>query len=99
MFQVMGRSYGMGDDIDESELDAELELLEDDLEATGTGADLEGELSGMPDYLPTAPSQIPEQQPLPPNAAEDLPSGGGGGGTPIAAGSGGLDEFGLPLAP
>mmetsp|Transcript_58599 Transcript_58599/g.115077 ORF Transcript_58599/g.115077 Transcript_58599/m.115077 type:complete len:237 (-) Transcript_58599:319-1029(-) len=90
---VMGRSYGMGDDIDESELDAELELLEDDFEATGTGADMEGELSGMPDYLPAAPSQVPEQQPLPPNAAEEQPS------APVAAGIGGLDEFGLPMAP
>eukprot|EP00614_Pseudopedinella_elastica_P027447 CAMPEP_0172642104 /NCGR_PEP_ID=MMETSP1068-20121228/230692_1 /TAXON_ID=35684 /ORGANISM="Pseudopedinella elastica, Strain CCMP716" /LENGTH=204 /DNA_ID=CAMNT_0013455847 /DNA_START=79 /DNA_END=690 /DNA_ORIENTATION=+ len=49
--EVMGRSYGLGDDVDESELDSELAMLEDELE----GLD-EDEAAGMPDYLPSAPS-------------------------------------------
>ena len=84
---MMGRSYGLGEDIDEADLDAELAMLEEDLAADPL------ESGGMPDYLPTAPSAavVP---PLPAGVAEDpapVAAGGGGGG--------GLDEFGLPMAP
>ncbi len=47
----MGRSYGLGDDVYESELDAELSMLEDDFESVDDAA-------GVPDYMPAAPSQV-----------------------------------------
>jgi hypothetical protein len=49
----MGRSYGLGEDIDEADLDAELSMLEDELEGLG-----ESEAAGVPDYMPTAPSAV-----------------------------------------
>lgn len=79
----MGRSYGLGGDIDEAELDAELSMLENDLEAVGDAA-------GVPDYMPTAPSQVPAAAAKTPAAAHA---------DPVPAGAGGLDEFGLPMAP
>ena len=49
----MSRSYGLGEDVDESELDAELSMLEDELESSPVD-----EAATMPDYMPTAPSQV-----------------------------------------
>ncbi len=56
--EAMGRSYAVPDDIDESDLMAELDGLEDDLGAEELGA------GGVPSYmqepdlnLPTAPTQ------------------------------------------
>jgi len=72
--EIMGRSYGLPDDVDEEDLDAELEALDDlDLE------DLEdGEEDAVPDYLksssmPSAPTADVEGQdeyglPSPPTA-------------------------------
>ena len=60
--EIMGRSYGLPDDVDEDDLDAELEGLDDlDLE------DEEGEEDAVPDYLksssmPSAPTADVEGQ-------------------------------------
>jgi len=48
--EVMGRSYGLPDELDEADLDAELACLEDELEG------LEEEEAGVPSYLPSAPT-------------------------------------------
>ena len=94
LLQVMGRSVGNVDDVDEAELDAELEMLESELDAVGESGGVEE--AGLPDYLPEAPNGAP--------AMPVVPAGGGGGAAeqPAAvaspAASGGLDEFGLPLS-
>ena len=79
---ALGRSYGIGDDIDEADLDAELACLDDEL-----GMDeLDADADSTPAYLqPADPGALPEQPtnlPPPPNA------------NPAAA----VDEFGLPVA-
>jgi charged multivesicular body protein 5 len=97
--EVMGRSYGLGEDVNEADLDAELAGLEDEFDSF----EMEGEeaaAAAPADYLPSAPSAEPEAGlDLPPAApveaadAGAVAAGGGGGG------GGGLDEFGLPMAP
>ena len=93
---LMGRSYGLPDEIDEADLDAELEALDDELESgvgdsylTDAGASTYGvgvsaggvsSATGMPSAAAPAPS-------MPAAVA----AGGGGGGYQ-------LDEFGAPIA-
>ncbi len=82
--EVMGRSYGIGDDIDESELEAELEGLEDEWEAE-TSADAE---PSIPSYLtPAAATQQPS-----------LPSALIGESAAASEKRQGVDEYGLPVA-
>lgn len=50
--EVLGRSYGLGDEIDECDLDAELDCLGDELESA---VGLDDELSS-PSYLSALPS-------------------------------------------
>lgn len=82
--EVLGRSYGLPDGMDELDLDAELACLEDELESE----DIE---SSAPAYL--QPSSLPSQP-------HSLPSSSGGGvkNSAIAAPSAAvqLDEYGLP---
>ena len=57
--EVMGRSYGLGEDVNEADLDAELAGLEDEFDSF----EMEGEEAAAPapaDYLPSAPSAEPE---------------------------------------
>ena len=80
---MMGRAYGMPDEIDEADLDAELACLEDELEGFE-----EGETEAAPSYLqpagmPVEPSAVPAGAPAADAAAE----------------AGGVDAFGLPVAP
>lgn len=64
--QVMGRSYGVGEDIDESELEAELMGLEEDWaldEEIPAAAEEVGE-EGLPSYLaqtPAVPTSTPKK--------------------------------------
>mmetsp|Transcript_20126 Transcript_20126/g.58864 ORF Transcript_20126/g.58864 Transcript_20126/m.58864 type:complete len:231 (-) Transcript_20126:125-817(-) len=81
--ELMGRSYGLPDELDEADLDAELACLEDELE----GID-EGEDAGVPSYLPTAPTA--EVGGI--GAAEEPAAA-------VPAAADGVDEFGLPMAP
>ncbi len=82
--EALGRSYGVPDDIDEADLEAELDLLEDEVAAEAVAAK-EGAGSvgagATPSYLQ-------------PNAMPAVPAG-----TPVAVGGGGEDDFGLPVAP
>lgn len=83
---MMGRSYGVPDELDETDLDAELACLEDELEGTG----LEEE-EGAPAYLqPSALPVEPSAVPAAPGAAAEMPA---------AADAMGNDAFGLPVAP
>lgn len=72
--EMMSHSYNVPDDIDESDLMAELDGLEADL-ATETEAP-----GGVPSYLAAA-DEPPETLALP-SAPARLPGGGGGGGGP-----------------
>merc|ERR1719473_735274 len=68
---MMGRAYGVPDELDEADLDAELACLEDELE----GLD-EGESDAAPSYLqpagmPVEPSAVPAGAPAADAAAED----------------------------
>jgi len=64
---VLGRSYDVGEDIDEADLDAELEALGDDLDA-----ELElDDADSTPAYLqPAEPTNLPEQPTNVPAAPE-----------------------------
>merc|ERR1719484_496127 len=54
---ALGRSYGIGDDVDEADLDAELACLDDEL-----GMDELGLEDSTPSYLqPADPAALPEQ--------------------------------------
>jgi len=93
---LMGRSYGLPDEIDEADLDAELEALDDELEeglgdsyltdagantyGVGTSAGGVASTTGMPSATARSPAM--------PTA---VAAGGGGG-------SYQLDEFGAPIA-
>ena len=48
---MLGRSYGVGDDIDEADLDAELDCLQDELESSVALTD------DSPAYLRPLPNQ------------------------------------------
>lgn len=82
---ALGRSYDVGDDVDEADLDAELACLDDEL-GDELGDDL-GIDESTPAYLqPAEPTALPEQPtnvpatPVPPAADQQV------------------DEFGLPVA-
>ena len=77
--EILGRSYGTPDGIDEDDLDAELACLEDEFEIqedVSTSLPSSATIippapqSGMPAYLPQPPVQQPsqqqQQQPAPP---------------------------------
>lgn len=76
--EILGRSYGTPDGIDEDDLDAELACLEDEFETEDVSTSLPSSAtiippapqSGMPAYLPQPPVQQPsqqqQQQPAPP---------------------------------
>eukprot|EP00520_Triparma_pacifica_P010893 CAMPEP_0118654448 /NCGR_PEP_ID=MMETSP0785-20121206/12402_1 /TAXON_ID=91992 /ORGANISM="Bolidomonas pacifica, Strain CCMP 1866" /LENGTH=209 /DNA_ID=CAMNT_0006547123 /DNA_START=49 /DNA_END=675 /DNA_ORIENTATION=- len=53
--EAMGRTYGVPDDVDEADLEAELDLLGEELEAE----ELEAEAGGTPAYL--QPANLPEE--------------------------------------
>lgn len=54
---ALGRSYGIGDDVDEADLDAELACLDDELGMD----DLDGVTDSTPAYLQPAEPTLPEQ--------------------------------------
>ena len=81
--EAMGRSYATPDDVDEADLEAELDLLEDELEEE------DAQTEAAPAYL--QPSELPAEP-----AGEVLDSGGGGGGGTAEEEK---DEYGLPIAP
>lgn len=79
---MMGRSYGVPDEMDEADLDAELACLDDELEGIEAGEEAEASYLG--------PAGLPEQptaDPAGPNPSTALPADGG------------MDDFGLPVAP
>jgi len=79
--EALGQNFSTPDDIDEADLEAELDLLEDELEdEVGTGA--------VPSYLQQEPAM--PSAPLP-----ETPSGTPGG--KIPAGGQKVDEYGLPV--
>jgi charged multivesicular body protein 5 len=55
---ILGRSYGIGDEIEDEDLDAELACLEDELE----GEDLELDTPAYLQPLPQQPGNIPVSQ-------------------------------------
>ena len=55
--EAMGRSYGIGDEIDDADLEAELACLEDELEGEELGLDSPAYL--QPSALPVQPSSVP----------------------------------------
>lgn len=68
--EILGRSYGINDDIEDADLDAELDALADELE----GEELEVE-DAKPAYL--QPSSLPVQPntaPISPSAATSTPA-------------------------
>jgi len=80
----LGRSYGVGDDVDEADLESELAALEDEFDM-----DAVGEEDAMPAYLqPAAPAPAmpvaPSSDPVP---AMGLPAAGA------------VDKYGLPVGP
>ena len=80
--ETLGRSYGLNDDIEDADLDAELACLEDELE----GDDL---LEEQPAYLkPSSLPMQPSSEPVSQDAAVTEPS------APVKAK---VDEYGLPL--
>ena len=86
--ESLGRSYGVGDDVDELDLDDELAALEDEFDMDALG---EGEADATPAYL-----QPPPAMPVAPSM-DPVPAGGGGVPAAVAA-PGTTDEFGLPVA-
>ena len=89
MSDLMGRSYGLPGELDEGDLDAELEALEDELagDAFGEGAGYMGEA------LPAGG--------VPAASAASMPAGGTHAPAVAEASGGGglqLDEFGAPVA-
>lgn len=79
--ETLGRSYGVGDEIDESDLDAELAGLEDELDGEELSAD------AQPVYL--RPSSLPVQPTATPKSAVGEPA--------VAnAEDSKVDEYGLP---
>ena len=101
--EIMGRSYGLGEDVDEADLDAELAGLEAEFDNFG---EVGTEVAPSADYLPSAPNEVPQN--LPDSGIGDLappaaPVAASDPAAEAAAGSGGgasgLDEFGLPVAP
>ncbi len=93
---LMGRSYGLPDEIDEADLDAELEALDDELE-DGVGSSSYMTDAGANAYgVGTAAGGV--------TSATGMPSAAHGPAMPtaVAAGGGGggyqLDEFGAPIA-
>ena len=81
--EVLGRSVGDMDFVDDSELEAELALLEDDLLADEEGV----EEGGLPEYLQTG---FPQQPSTVPVNARPVP-------TTNTVGEEKVDEFGLPM--
>lgn len=65
--EILGRSYGINDDIADADLDAELDALADELE----GEELE-EADAKPAYL--QPSSLPVQPNTNPVASTGMPS-------------------------
>lgn len=66
--ETLGRTYGVPDDIDEADLQAELDALGDDLLADDAEADAmpsylqsEGSTTGLPDFIDEAPTSNPAQ--------------------------------------
>lgn len=58
---ALGRSYGVGDEIDDADLEAELACLEEDLEGEDLGLDAPAYL--QPSSLPVQPSSAPVSLP------------------------------------
>lgn len=79
---ALGRSYDVGEDIDEADLDAELACLDDELGLDDELADSTADTT--PSYLQPAEPTLPEQPTNVP-AAPNQPSHA-------------VDEFGLPVA-
>jgi charged multivesicular body protein 5 len=69
--EVMGRSFGLGADVDESDLDAELAALGDEMEGVDL-SDLEG-ISAGPSAVPAGVPAVPAA-PLPASAGTALPA-------------------------
>lgn len=85
--EALAQNFSTPEDIDEADLEAELDMLGDELEEDMFGE----EDSAVPSYLQESTS-LPAQ----PTA---IPGGGGGGKVPVAASGGGqkVDEYGLPV--
>lgn len=74
--ETLGRSYGVPDDVDESDLQAELDALEDDLLQEGLNGEAEG---AVPSYLQQdSTSQLPDFIDEAPAKQENEVSGRGG---------------------
>ena len=74
---VLGQSYGIGDDIDDADLDAELDALGDDFDDVA-------DADSTPAYLqPADPSLMPDQPTDTPVQADDVDEFG----LPVAAAS------------
>ena len=74
---VLGQSYGIGDDIDDADLDAELDALGDDFDDVA-------DADSTPAYLqPADPSLMPDQPTDAPVQADDVDEFG----LPVAAAS------------
>ncbi len=61
--ECLGRSYGIGDEIDDADLEAELACLEDELEGEDLGLDSPAYL--QPSSLPVQPTGAPLNLPAP----------------------------------
>mmetsp|Transcript_11570 Transcript_11570/g.36774 ORF Transcript_11570/g.36774 Transcript_11570/m.36774 type:complete len:181 (-) Transcript_11570:40-582(-) len=79
---VLGRSYDVGEDVDEADLDAELDALGDELE-------VDDELTA--DTADTTPAYLQPAEPTLPEQPTNVPA------APVAP-SAAVDEFGLPVA-
>jgi charged multivesicular body protein 5 len=80
--EALGRSYGIGDEIDDADLESELACLEDELEGEELGLDSPAYL--QPSALPVQPNSVP--LPGAPTATTGLPNGANR-----------VDEYGLPV--
>lgn len=79
--ETLGRSYGLNDDIEDADLDAELACLEDELE-------VEDLMEDQPAYL--KPSSLPVQPSNEPVSQDTATA-------PLTPAKAKVDEYGLPL--
>jgi len=84
--EALAQNFATPDDIDEADLEAELDMLGDELEEEFA----EEEGNAVPSYLQESTTSLP---------AHPTAIPGGGGKVPVAAGGGGqkVDEYGLPV--
>lgn len=78
--ESLGRSFGLPDEVDECDLDAELDMLGDELEEDGLGDEVG---DAMPDYLQPAPAMPVVGDPSANDQVDEF-------GLPIAPPSGGI---------